>query len=485
MDWSRRGFLAVAGAAAAAPVFVPAWRQEARGRSFAPAFLWGAGSSAYQIEGAAEDAGKGRSVWDAFVERPGAIADGQSGRQACDFFNRFRDDIALMRGLGLNAFRFSLAWTRIMPAGTGTVRQVGVDFYSRLVDALLEAGIDPVVTLFHWDTPLELERRGGWQNRDMAGWFADYATIVARALGDRVGWWLTVNEPRSFIGGGYMAGVQAPGLRLARRDSLAAAHVTLLAHGRAVEAVHAATVLPARVGLANDISPALPVAAGDAAAAAAETFTTRVEHFTAARWWDENAWWHEPVYRGAYPAAALEALGADAPAIAAGDMETISRPLSFIAANVYGGRRVAAGAEGAAVEQAWAAGAPLTAFGWHVTPEALYWAPRWLHQRYHLPVLISENGCSTRDWVALDGGVRDSQRRDFTERYLRYLRQAAEDTPVVGYLHWALLDNFEWQAGYTQRFGLVYVDFPSGKRIVKDSARWYGDVIASRGNNLL
>ncbi|HUX66111.1 MAG TPA: GH1 family beta-glucosidase [Terriglobales bacterium] len=481
--WTRRAFLATVFAAAVPPVFVPRWRLPGPGAPpFPPAFLWGAASSAYQTEGAADEPGKGRSVWDEFVQRPGAIADGQSGSRACDFFHRYPEDIALLRALGCNAFRFSLAWTRILPDGAGAVRQSGLDFYRRLVDALLAAGIEPVATLFHWDTPATLQRRGGWQSRDMAHWFADYATVAARALADRVRCWLTINEPRSFIGGGYVTGVQAPGLRLGRRQSLAAAHHVLLAHGRAVQALRAHAPRPLRIGIPNDISPALPVAPADANAAYTATFQSPLGHFTPARWWDENAWWHEPIYAGEYPAAALAALGPDAPAIAAGDMATIRQPLDFIAANVYGGRRVTANAQGEAVPQPWPPGFPQTAFGWPVTPEVLYWAPRWLHQRYRLPVFITENGCSTRDWVSLDGQVHDPQRLDFLQRHLRFLAQAAaEGTPLLGYLHWSLLDNFEWQAGYTQRFGLVFVNFPNGHRIVKDSARGYARLIASRG----
>src|SRR6185312_7089156 len=290
---------------------------------------------------------------------------------------------------------------------------------------------------------------------------------------------------RSFIGGGYVAGVQAPGLRLGRKQALAAAHVVLLAHGRAVQALRAGAKQPLRAGIPNDVSPALPVAAADAEAARAATFATPLEHFTAGRWWDENAWWLEPVYAGAYPAAALHALGADAPRIAAGDMAVIHQPLDFCAANLYGGRRVERGASGAAVAQPPPAGAPLTAFGWPVTPEVAYWAPRWLHQRYRLPIFVTENGCATRDWVTLGCTVPDPQRTDFIARHLRFLAQAmAEGTPVLGYLHWSLLDNFEWQAGYTQRFGLLYVDFPTQRRIWKDSARWYRAMIASRGGML-
>lgn len=455
MKLRRREFLGtMAATAALPPIQVP---------DFPRNFVWGAATSAYQIEGAAVADGKGPSVWDEFVRRSGVIADGQSGDFACDWYHRYPEGIALMQRLGLKAFRFSVAWTRVLPEGTGAVNQPGLDFYRRQVDALLAAGIEPILTLFHWDTPLALQRRDGWQNRDMVQWFGDYAAIVARALGDRVRWWLTVNEPRSFIGGGYVAGVQAPGLRLSRRDALAAAHQVLLAHGRAVQGIRAAAPR-ARIGIPNDITPVLPLTPDAAHAAEAFTWATRPEHFTAHQWWDENAWWHDPIYSGTYPSAAFAALGPDAPTVAPGDMALIAQPLDFIAANVYGGRRVA---------QSWPPGFPITANGWQVTPEALLYAPRWLHRRYGLPVFITENGCATREWIALDGAVHDPQRTDFLARYLAQLARAMNaGTPVLGYLHWSLLDNFEWQSGFTQRFGLVYVDFATGRWVLKDSARW-------------
>ncbi|MGH9483774.1 MAG: glycoside hydrolase family 1 protein [Terriglobales bacterium] len=467
--WSRRQFLAAT--ALLPPALAVRWQAPAAGTNSPPGFLWGAATSAYQVEGAADEAGKGGSVWDEFVIHPGVIADGQTGSRTCDFYHQYPHDIALMRGLGFTAFRFSIAWTRVQPQGSGAVHRPGLDFYDRLVDALLTAGIEPIATLFHWDTPIALERRGGWQTRAMADWFADYTALVVRALSDRVRYWLTINEPRSFIGGGYVAGVQAPGLRLDRKAALAAAHIVLLAHGRAVTALRAEARRALRIGIPNDISPALPWEAGAAAAAQAATFASPLAHFSAAHWWNENAWWFDPVYRGAYPADALAALGADAPHIGAGDWASIHQPLDFLAVNVYSGRYL---------DHPWPPGYPQTANGWPITPEALYWAPLWLHQRYHLPVFITENGCARRDSPSLDGGVHDPQRADFIARYIDLLARAAGDgTPLAGYLHWSLLDNFEWQDGYTQRFGLIYVDFTTLRRIPKDSARAYARLIAA------
>jgi beta-glucosidase len=458
-----------------------------RAARFAKDFLWGAATSAYQIEGAAREEGKGPSVWDDFVRRPGIVRDEQTGDVACDFYHRYAEDIAHMRELGLRAFLFSISWPRVIPDGTGTVNTKGLDFYSRLVDALLGAGIEPIVTLFHWDTPLALECRGGWRVRNMLGWFADYAEVVARALANRVTYWLTINEPRSFIGGAYVNPVQAPGEKLSRAEALHAGHITLLAHGSAVQAIRANAEKSVRISYPCDVSPSLPASesTADIAAAHESAFASPLDHFSAERWWRENAWWLDPVYLGEYPAEAMAALGADAPEILAGDMETIHQPLDFLGANIYGGWDVRAGADGKPEEEKFPAGYPMTAFSWQVTPDAMYWAPKWLSERYNMPILITENGCSTRDWISIDGKVHDPQRIDFTLRYLQALvRAASEGVPLHGYLHWSLLDNFEWQEGYTQRFGMIYVDFPTQKRVLKDSARWYTHIIATNGEAL-
>lgn len=458
-------------------------------------FLWGASTSAYQIEGAPHADGKDLSVWDEFCRQPGAIRDGQNGDVACDFYHRYAEDIARMQSMGVQAFRFSISWTRVIPEGTGDTNPKGLDFYSHLVDALLAAKITPIVTLFHWDTPLALMQRGSWEARDMASWFSDYAALVTRTLSDRVKYWLTINEPRSFIGGGYVTGVQAPGEKLPRNEYMRAAHITLLAHGRAVQAIRANAKNPVQIGYPCDFSPCLPEtpSAANVVAAQAATFESPVDHFAGQFWWRENAWWLDPVYTGEYPADALTALAGDAPEIRSGDMETIHQPLDFMGTNIYGGRlvRAAQGGDSQGSDQAkdqlvaFPAGFPLTAMGWEVTPDAMYWGPKWLHERYKLPMFITENGCSCRDWVSLDGQVHDPNRIDFTARYLQALaRASSEGVPVQGYLHWSLLDNFEWQEGYTQRFGMIFVDYPTQNRILKDSAHWYANIIRSNGASL-
>lgn len=451
-------------------------------------FLWGASTSAYQVEGASRDDGKDLSVWDEFSRQPGAIRDGMNGDTACDFYHRYAEDISRMQSIGLRAFRFSISWSRVIPEGTGDVNQKGLDFYSHLVDELLAAKITPVVTLFHWDTPLALMQRGSWEARDVSHWLADFAALLARTLSDRVKYWLTINEPRSFIGGGYVTGTQAPGERLPRDQYMRAAHIVLLAHGRAVQALRANAKKPIQISYPCDVSPCLPESssAADVAAAKQATFESPIDHFSGEFWWRENSWWLDPVYTGKYPEGALAALGKDAPEILAGDMETIHQPLDFLATNIYGGRIVRAGSGGKEQLVAFPAGFPLTAMGWEVTPDALYWGPKWLSERYNLPIFVTENGCSCRDWISLDEQVHDPQRIDFTARYLQALARASvENVSLIGYLHWSLLDNFEWQEGYTQRFGMIYVDFSTQKRTLKDSATWYAHVIKSNGASLL
>lgn len=455
---------------------------------FGADFLWGAATSAYQIEGGSREDGKELSVWDEFVRQPGVIRDGNTGDMACDFYHTYAADIGHMHEMGLKAFCFSVAWSRVIPQGTGDVNQKGLDFYSQVVDTLLAAGITPIVTLFHWDTPLALVQRGGWETRDIAGWFGDYAATVARSLSDRVKYWLTITEPRSFIGGGYVTGVQAPGEKLPRDQFMRAAHITLMAHGRAVQAVRANAKKPVHIGCPCDVSPSLPESpsAADITAAQNSTFASPIEHFSAEFWWRENSWWLDPIYTGTYPSDAIAALGKDAPEIEPGDMGTIHQPLDFLAANIYGGWPVRANPQGVPQIVAFPPGYPETAFGWQVTPDAMYWAPKWLYDRYKLPIFVTENGCSCRDWISLDGQVHDPQRIDFAQRYLQSLARAMkENVPTIGYLHWSLLDNFEWQEGYSQRFGMIFVDFPTQKRILKDSARWYAKVISSQGGELL
>lgn len=453
---------------------------------FPSGFTWGAAAASYQIEGARSEDGKGDSIWDMFCERPGAVFRSHSGERACDHYHRFRDDVALMAELGLGAYRLSLSWPRLFPDGTGARNERGFDFYDRLVDALLERGVEPYCTLFHWDYPLALFQRGGWLNRDSADWFADYAGSVIERLSDRVTRYFTLNEPQVYIGFGHLEGVHAPGLCLPLSQVLLAGHHTLLGHGKAVMAMRAAAKQPIEIGFAPVGMPKLPAASTAEAIEIARRATFSV---TLRDTWN-NAWWMDPVYLGSYPEQGLEFYGADAPVPKAGDMEIIHQEIEYFGVNIYQGTQVRAAAARGAEAPEWEEvpypdGDSRTAFNWPVTPEALYWGPRFFYERYKKPLLITENGLSCRDWVSLDGGVHDPNRIDFTKRYLRAFHRAIGDgVDGRGYFHWSILDNFEWAAGYRERFGLVHVDYQTQVRTPKDSYYWYRRVIESNGGHL-
>lgn len=441
-------------------------------------FVWGAGTSAYQVEGAARDGGRGDSIWDEFCRTPGKVHQGHTGDVACDHVNRFAGDVAIMKEIGLRAYRFSVSWPRVMPEGVGRVNEAGLAFYDRLVDALLGSGIDPWVTLFHWDYPLALYHRGGWLNRDSAAWMADYAAAVVDRLSDRVTKWITINEPQIFIGIGHRDGGNAPGLRLPPRDWLLAGHHALLAHGLSAQVIRSRAKKPPTVGWAPIGRVRVPATAAPADVGAARIATSSV---LAPDQWN-NTWFGDPVVLGRYPEDGLRLFGADAPTPAAGDMETIRQPLDFYGINVYDAEVYRAGPDGKPEMAPHPPGHPRTAFNWPIVPDALYWGAKFLHERYRLPIVVTENGLSNTDWVDLDGKVRDPQRIDYTRRYLLGLRRAAsEGVDVRGYFHWSLLDNFEWAEGYNQRFGLVHVDFATQARTPKESAAWYRGVIGTNG----
>ena len=454
--------------------------------SFRKDFAWGAATAAYQIEGAAAEDGRGASVWDMFCRKPGAVAQGYTGDVACDHYHRYQEDVALMQTIGLRAYRLSISWSRVLPDGVGAVNPKGLAFYDRLVDALLAAHITPYITLFHWDYPYELYCRGGWLNPESPNWFADYAKVVIEKLSDRVTHWMTINEPMCFVGLGHLYGVHAPGDQLGFAQVLRAAHHVLLAHGKAVQTIRAHAQKPCQVGFAplGDIRIPATDRPEDIQAARQAMFAVTQRNF-----W-QNTWWMDPVYAGHYPEDGLQLFGAEMPPIKAGDMETICQPLDFFGFNNYQGVVTRAGQDGRPEPVPFAPGAPQTAFFdrtsyWAVTPEVLYWGPKFFWERYRLPIIITENGMSNIDWVSLDGNVHDPIRIDFLHRYLRELRKAAaEGVDVRGYFLWSILDNFEWAEAFRQRFGIVYVDYVTQKRTLKDSAYWYRDVIASNGASL-
>lgn len=448
--------------------------------TFPQGFIWGAATSAYQIEGAAHEDGRGLSIWDMFCRKSGTIHGGASGERACDHYHRYEEDVSLMQGLGLKAYRFSIAWPRVIPQGKGTVNSAGLDFYDRLTDGLLRAGITPFATLYHWDYPFKLYEEGGWLRRESADWFADYVAVVVSHLSDRISHWITFNEPQIFVGMGYQQGIHAPGDRLPFAQVLTIAHNVLLAHGKAVRTIRSCSKTAPRIGYA--------VAAGEVAVPASDSdgdIRAAREVFLSIAKKDciNSTWWLDPVVFGRYPEDGVERFVQSMPSIGGNDMSAICQPLDFLGINVYFGRRYRAGKNGSPEAVKPPPGTLCTASGWPIVPEALYWAPKFYSERYNLPVIISENGMARDDSVGDDGGVHDTERIEFLSGYLRELRRAcAEGIDVRGYFLWSILDNFEWAAGYSQRFGIVYVDYPTGKRTMKDSARWYQKVLASNGS---
>ena len=446
--------------------------------SFPEGFTWGAATSAYQIEGAANKHGKGDSIWDDFCRRPDAVRGGHTGAVACDHVARFREDVALMKSLSLNAYRFSVSWPRVMPEGVGAVSETGLGFYDRLVDELLAAGIEPWVTLFHWDYPLALFHAGGWLNPSSPRWFEEYAGVVVERLSDRVTHWLTINEPQVFIEHGHCDGIHAPGLKLPFRDRLIIAHHVLMAHGLAARAIRERAKAAPRIGWAPVGVVSFPAtdSEADIEAARGATLGAAREDF-----WN-NTWFSDPVFLGAYPEDGLARAAGMLPSNWERDLELVRQPIDLYGVNIYRGRPVRAGADGKADPVTLPIGDPRTAFGWEITPPALYWGPRFLYERYGCPIVVTENGLSNHDWIALDGRVHDPQRIDYTARHLLELRRAINDgVPVTGYFHWSLMDNFEWAAGYDQRFGLMHVDYETLERTPKDSARWYAEVARTNG----
>ncbi|WP_188191689.1 GH1 family beta-glucosidase [Nonomuraea sp. SYSU D8015] len=420
-------------------------------------FLWGTATAAYQIEGAVAADGRGVSIWDTFSHEPGRTRDGHTGDLACDHYHRWREDVALMSGLGVNAYRFSIAWPRVQPLGTGTANPKGLDFYERLVDALLEAGIQPVPTLFHWDLPQALQDRGGWMNREISEIFADYAAIVASRLADRIPLWITLNEPFVHMAYGYAMGIHAPGQALLT-GALPAGHHQLLAHGMAVRALRAAGAR--QVAITNNCTPVWPASQQEPDLSAAHAYD--VLH---------NRLFNDPVLLGKYPD--LSAYTPTLDFVHDGDLDVIAAPLDFLGVNYYNPTRIAAPtSEGLPFTDAGITGYPTTAFGWPVVPDGLRELLTGLETRYGAalpPVLITENGCSTDDTATLDDGPRIA----FLEGHIAAMRQAmAEGVDVRGYFVWSLLDNFEWAEGYHQRFGLVHVDFETQRRTPKASYAW-------------
>lgn len=461
-------------------------------------FIWGAATASYQIEGAYNADGKGVSIWDTFVheddnttsvpnngggyDTSGRIANGDTGDVACDHYNRFKEDVAIMKQLGLKAYRFSIAWTRIMPKGTGEICELGLKFYSDLVDELLGAGIEPFVTLFHWDYPQVLQDREGWLNPESPKWFEEYVKIVVDRLSDRVTNWITFNEPLCMVNLGHDTCIHAPGIKYSEKEKFMMVHQIMLAHGMAVKTIRAHSKIPCKVGIAPNMTALLPANDSPSTIEFARQATFSC-HEAMGLW--SNSWWLDPILLGKYPEDGLAAYKNVLPDIKEDDLKIINQPLDFLGINLYQGIKVAYDPIRMMIREKNDPGYPATSLQWKVEPSTLYYMPKFLHERYGLPIYITENGMANLDWKQLDGKVQDPQRTDFLHRYLKELKRGIEDgVDIRGYFCWSLMDNFEWSHGYTQRFGLVFVDYVTQERIVKDSGYWYKSVIETNGDEL-
>lgn len=443
---------------------------------FPPDFVWGAATASYQIEGAVSEDGRGESIWDRFSATPGKVRNGETGAIACDHYHRYREDVALMRDLGLNAYRFSIAWPRILPRGRGRVNGAGLDFYDRLVDELLAAGIQPYATLYHWDLPQTLEDDGGWVSRATVEAFVEYVGVVVDRLGDRVKHWITHNEPWVAAWLGYGWGQHAPG-RTGESTAVAAAHHLLLSHGRAVEVIRR-EVPGAEVGITLNLTPLYPASDSPEDAAALRAADGM-----------SNRWFLDPIFRAEYPADTLEWLEPSLPTIEAGDLQTIAAPIDFLGINNYSrgivrddpatGRPTHIRPDGGSP---FSPASEFTDMGWEIYPNGLYDLLVRVNRDYGPARLyITENGAAFRDVRMHDGSVTDPERQQYIEQHLEACSRAIRDgVPLAGYFVWSFLDNFEWAFGYWMRFGIVYVDYPTLERVPKASARWYGNLIRER-----
>ena len=428
-------------------------------------FIWGVATSAFQIEGASITDGKGLSIWDTFCKVSGAIADSSNGDLACDHYHRLESDLDLIAGLGVNAYRFSVSWPRVRPGGAGPWNALGMAFYDRLVNGLIQRGIAPHLTLNHWDLPDELQAGGGWANRDTVHRFVEYAQGIAAHFGDRVASIVTHNEPWVVAHLGHEAGIFAPGIKN-RKIATQVSHHLLLSHGLAISAMRAqGCKVP--MGLVLNLAPFYPASDSDA-----DKARTRLEEGRLVRWYVE------PVYKKSYPQDVLDDLGADAPDVAPGDMDAIAVPLDFLGVNYYTRSVVSAGAPFDAKAQ----GRDVTAMGWEIYPEGLTELLVRLHRDYAIPaIIITENGGAFDDH-AVNGRVDDARRTDYLARHIAAVQEAMrQGVPMKGYMVWSLLDNFEWASGYEKRFGIVHVDYTTQVRTPKDSALWYRDFLKQQG----
>lgn len=438
--------------------------------SFSKDFIWGAASAAHQIEGAYDEDGKGPGIWDALWE--GHVNHRENGNIACDHYHRYKEDVAIMKQMQLQAYRFSVSWPRIMPE-ENKINKRGLEFYQNLVQELLEAGITPMCTLFHWNLPMWLHEKGGWLCDEISDYFESLTEVVTDALSDKVSVWITMNEASTFTGAGYLDGIHAPfetcepGSKKRLERMCRITRNVLLSHGKAVKVLRDRAVLKPQVGIAMDGTLWIPWKE-------TEEEIEKARGITFADTADQHQvnWWMDPIVKGTLQ---------DELALYITDEELnmIHRPIDFMGYNCYKANNYD---DDNGWNPAVYPGLPRTAMGWPITPDALYWAVRFYHERYKLPILISENGMANLDFVMSDGNIHDIQRIEYLKWYLKGLKRAVEEGyPAMGYLYWSVMDNFEWAEGYDKRFGLIYVDYQTQKRILKDSAVWYANVIRENG----
>ena len=429
-------------------------------------FVWGVATSSYQIEGAANEGGRGQSIWDTFCKVPGKVANFDNGDIACDHYHRFKEDLDLMKWMGVKAYRFSVAWPRVIPDGVGRVNEMGLDFYDRLIDSLLEREIAPWLTMYHWDLPEALQIRGGWNNREVVEWFGEYAEVLTSRFGDRVKNWMTLNEPLCSAWLGHLYGDMAPGIK-DLQTALNVSHHLLMSHGLACQVIRS-NVSEANVGIVINVTPAVPA-------------TDSQEDSNAAQLADgfDNRWFLDPVFGRTYPADVIDALGAS-PEIHSGDMKLIAQDLDFLGVNFYFRQTVAAdqNSKPLPIRSVNRENVKRTAMNWEVHPQAFEEILLRISKEYSpKAIYITENGSAWNDEV-INGEIIDDERIDYLARHLDAMRSAREQgAPILGYFAWSFLDNFEWAYGYEKRFGLIYVDYKTQKRTPKKSAFFYRQLL--------
>lgn len=430
--------------------------------SFRKDFLWGTATAASQIEGGVLQDGKSPSIWDT-LPYDGRIKNDEKGDVACDHYNRYKEDISLMKEIGVNSYRFSINWSRIIKDAKGTVNEKGLTFYSNLVDELLIAGIEPLVTLYHWDLPMWAHERGGWKNSEVIAQFLYYVEVVVKALSDRVKYWITFNEPQCFVEYGYGWGAHAPFEKNARSEVDKISRNVMLAHGQAVRLMREVGKQTLKISFAPANYTTCP----------RDETQEEIKRAKEATFNDSNvdsvAYWSDPIVLG------KRSIGQNF--LSDDDLKMICQPLDFYAYNIYHSTRDNE-------NERFFTGMPKTQLGWPITPECLYWSAKYYSERYKLPIMITENGMANIDFVMSDGKVHDPQRIEFIKSYLQALKKATDEVEILGYQYWTLIDNFEWAQGYDARFGLIYVDYRTQRRTLKDSAYFYRDIIQSNGDNL-